>query len=313
MSTPAVWPRRIVSGVAKLFTATAIAATAATTFGAISARQFGIRYRTLPLLPTGTEPFRILHVGDMHLVEGDQGKIEFVRRLAGTRPDLVVNTGDNTGSIDAVDDVLEALEPLLQFPGVCVSGSNDFYGPRTDNPLRYLRSPSKVHDTAKLPPNIDAATMFRGLTAAGTWQRIDNRSATLPVRDDIAIRFAGTRDAHMQADAWPGFDRADSVALLNVAVTHAPYRRVLDAAITDGADLVLAGHTHGGQIALPNYGAIVSNCDLPTGLAARLFRWRVHGKSGFVNVTSGIGVSPTVPLRTFCQPTATVLDLVPVS
>lgn len=316
MSNAAVWPRRIVSGAAKFFTTATVAAAAATTFGVLSARQFGLRYETLALLPPDHAPVRILHISDLHLIAGDTRKIEFVRNLADVAPDVVVNTGDNPGGSDAVDDVLKALAPLLHTPGVFVTGSNDMYGPKRANPLRYLRGPSKFQHAASTDSHgdvshIDVKKMFDGFATSGQWHRLDNRSVRLHVRDDIAIDFAGTGDAHMHKDVWPGFTTANATTLLRVAVTHAPYRRVLDQAIDDGAQLVLAGHTHGGQVALPDYGAIVSNCDLPTGLAAGLFRWRAHGKTGLVNVSAGIGASPTVPLRTFCRPEAVVLDLVP--
>lgn len=304
------WPRRIASGAAKLFAAATLAGTAATAFGVISARQFGVRYESLPLLPAGHAPLRILQVSDMHLVAGDQGKIDFIQGLAGLEPDLVINTGDNPGGTNAVDDVIKALTPLLEIPGVFVPGSNDFYGPRPANPLRYFRAPSEFHEDPEILQPINVGTMFGAFTESGKWHRVGNKSLTLTVRQDVTINFAGTHDAHMQADAWPGFADADPTAQLHIAITHAPYRRVLDAAIADGADLVFAGHTHGGQVALPRYGAIVSNCDLPTGLAASLFRWRSHGKTGLVNVTAGVGTSPKVPLRTFCPPEAVVIDLV---
>lgn len=310
MSEASGWPRRIAFGAAKLVTTTALVGASAAVFGIVSARQFGIRYETLPLLSEGQEPFRVLHVGDMHLVAGDRKKIDFVRHLAELKPDLVVNTGDNPGEVDAVDDVLEALAPLLHTPGVFVAGSNDFYGPKPANPLRYLRAPSEFDGNSETLQAVDVGAMFEAFTRTGQWHKLGNTSMTLTVREDLRINFAGTQDAHMQADAWPGFNDAEPGASLNIAVTHAPYRRVLDSAVAGGADLVLAGHTHGGQVALPRYGAIVSNCDLPTGWASSLFRWRSRGASGLVNVTAGIGTSPKVPIRTFCPPEAVVLDLV---
>ena len=47
-------------------------------------------------------------------------------------------------------------------------------------------------------------------------------------------------------------------------MVHAPYLRVLDAFTADGYPLILAGHTHGGQLCIPFYGALVTNCDLDT-------------------------------------------------
>ena len=56
----------------------------------------------------------------------------------------------------------------------------------------------------------------------------------------------------------------DPDADLSLAVVHAPYLRVLDAFTADGYPLILAGHTHGGQLCIPFYGALVTNCDLDT-------------------------------------------------
>lgn len=316
MSEPVAWPRRVASGAAKVFAAGLLTGAAATAFGFISARQFSVASHTIPILPAGHEPFRILHVSDTHLTAGDHRKIHFVRGLAELQPDLVINTGDNPGGVDAIDDVVTALEPLLEIPGVIVPGSNDLYGPRTGNPLRYLRAPSHLPTSDTDHHRINTRALYGKLLGPGQWHLLANRALNLTARHDVLLRFAGTHDAHLHADAWPGFDLASpSVTAhrpveLRVAVTHAPYRRVLDAAVADGADLVFAGHTHGGQVALPAYGAIVSNSDLPTGLAAGLFDWQAAGRTGLVHVTAGIGASPTVPLRTFCRPEANFIDLV---
>lgn len=309
------WPRRTLHGAAKCFPiAATLAAGSAVIFGLWSARQFTVRYETLELLPPGAQPFRILHVSDLHLVHGDHKKIEYVRNLRHLAPDFVINTGDNPGGKDAVPDVIRALEPLFEIPGVFVAGSNDYYGPRPANPLRYLTAPTTM-DTTKtgqdemLRDIIDVATMFENFQASGAWHPLGNTSLNMSLRHDVHIRFAGTHDAHLQADVWPGFQPTEQGGI-KIAVTHAPYRRVLNAAVADGADLVFAGHTHGGQVALPWYGAVVTNSDLPTGLAAGLFPWYSAGNRGLVNVTAGVGTSPAVPLRTFCAPEATIIDLV---
>ena len=56
-------------------------------------------------------------------------------------------------------------------------------------------------------------------------------------------------------------------------MTHAPYRRVLDAFTDLGADMIFAGHTHGGQVRLPGFGALVANCDIPLRQARGLSDW----------------------------------------
>src|SRR5690625_5709088 len=121
----------------------------------------------------------------MHLVKGDRQKIDFVRSLASLQPDLVINTGDNPGGVDAIDDVVAALEPLLQIPGVFVPGSNDYYGPRPASPLRYLRGPSS-HD-ASHHQAVDANTMLRRLTTASAWHFVANRSDERRAGEEVEV------------------------------------------------------------------------------------------------------------------------------
>ena len=98
----------------------------------------------------------------------------------------------------------------------------------------------------------------------------------------------------------------DPDADLRLGVAHAPYRRVLDAMAADGADLILAGHTHGGQVCLPWVGALVTNCDLPRSQAKGLSGWRESA----LHVSAGLGTSPYTPIRLACRPEATVLTVV---
>ena len=205
MSDTVPWPHRILSGAAKVFTAGALTGAAATVFGLVSARQFSIRSHVIPILPPEHQALRVLHLGDMHLGAADRRKIEFIRGLADLKPDLVINTGDNPGGVDAVDDVVAALAPLLEIPGVIVPGSNDLYGPRAANPLRYLRAPSSHDDSETDQDRIDTRGMFDRLLAPGGWHLVANRSLNLSVRDNLLLRFAGTHDAHLHADVWPGF------------------------------------------------------------------------------------------------------------
>ncbi len=77
------------------------------------------------------------------------------------------------------------------------------------------------------------------------------------------LAFRGTDDAHLGRDDYSTVaGPADPGADLNIGVTHAPYLRLLDAMTADGMDLIFAGHTHGGQVCVPGYGALITNCDL---------------------------------------------------
>ncbi|GAA3502033.1 hypothetical protein GCM10019016_091410 [Streptomyces prasinosporus] len=76
----------------------------------------------------------MLQVSDIHLVSGQRKKQRWLRSLAGLRPDFVINTGDNLSDPEAVPEVLDALGPLMEFPGAYVFGSNDYYGPQAAQP-----------------------------------------------------------------------------------------------------------------------------------------------------------------------------------
>jgi len=94
---------------------------------------------------------------------------------------------------------------------------------------------------------------------------------------------------------------------LSLGVVHAPYRRVLNAMALDARALILAGHTHGGQVCLPGYGALVTNCDLDRARAKGLSRYGDDGS--WLHVSAGIGTSPYAPIRLACRPEAIVLTL----
>src|SRR6476469_2318953 len=118
------------------------AGAAATGYGLWEKNQFVRREETLPILPAGFGPFRILHLSDIHFVPGQQRKARWLSSLAELRPDLVVNTGDNLSHAKAVAPLVAALRPLMEFPGVFVPGSNDYFGPRFKNPASYFWGPS---------------------------------------------------------------------------------------------------------------------------------------------------------------------------
>jgi predicted MPP superfamily phosphohydrolase len=79
----------------------------------------------------------------------------------------------------------------------------------------------------------------------------------------------------------------------------------------DRVRLILAGHTHGGQVCVPGYGALTTNCDLPTAKAKGLSRHRTAGRTSWLHVSAGVGTSPMAPFRFACPPEVSLLTLVP--
>src|SRR3954469_18995464 len=99
-------------------------------------KSFRLREYDVPVLPAGADRVRILHLSDLHATPRQPWKVEWVRALDRLRPDLVIDTGDNLASHQAVPVVLEALGRLLDRPGAFVPGSNDWFAPVPKNPAR---------------------------------------------------------------------------------------------------------------------------------------------------------------------------------
>nr|WP_245993448.1 metallophosphoesterase [Xylanimonas allomyrinae] len=292
-------------------------------------KLFTVRHVAVPVLPAGQADIRVLHISDLHVTPTQRRKLAWVRSLADLRPDLVVDTGDNLAHRDAVGPLLEALEPLLATtPGVYVMGSNDYWAPMLKNPAHYLRADPRAHRATPTPLPWERLTA--GFAAAG-WKDLDNRRDTVALADGRSLTFVGTDDPHLDLDEMPtrpadtgltgvtsgsAATGTDQAAALHVGVTHAPYRRILDGFRADGAELILAGHTHGGQLRLPGFGAIVTNCDLDRRRASGLHGWPgtrpdTPGGAGSVwlHVSAGAGTSPYTPVRFACRPEATLLTL----
>ena len=266
-------------------------------------RAFVLRRVTLPVLPLGAVPIRVLQLSDMHLTPHRRETVEWVRSLVSERPDIVVNTGDNLAHVDAPAVALEAMEPLLAVPGVFVFGSNDYAAPIFRNPAEYLIRPSSQRSHGA---RIDAEGFAADLTGAG-WVDLRNRRTTITVRGS-RVELVGVDDPHIGRDRYDGVP-ADPSAGLTIGVSHAPYLRTLDAMTADGARLLVMGHTHGGQLNVPFYGPIVSNCDLPPRYAKGCHRWRAEGNTAWLNVSAGLGTNPYTPVRFCCRPEATLLTL----
>ncbi len=281
----------------------------------VEARWFTLRRVTVPVLPEGHRPLRVLHLSDLHMTPGQARKQAWVRSLAALEPDLVVSTGDNLAHPRSVPVVLDALGDLLDVPGVFVFGSNDYFAPTLRNPVRYLLPDDGQRNTHT--PRLPFERLREGFTSRG-WCDLTNRRDRLTVHGST-IAFAGVDDPHLEYDDLAAVaGPADRTADLRLGVTHAPYLRVLDQFATDGYDTVLAGHTHGGQVCLPFRGALVTNCDLDTARVKGLHRHPAEAAPGtpgssWLHVSAGLGTSPYAPVRLFCRPEATLLTLAPIT
>ncbi len=281
----------------------------------IERNMFRLRHHEVPILAEGTRPIRVLHISDAHLTPRRRRLIEWIRSLDALDPDLVVNTGDSIAHARAVQYFLGALGPLLDRPGVFVYGSNDLYSPLPKNPARYLWRTSAT-DHSRDVPDLPWEELGAGMTAAG-WLDLNNRRGRLKA-GELDIEVAGVHDSHIHRDRYDHIaGSADPGADLRIGLMHSPEPRVLDQFAADGYDLLFAGHTHGGQICLPLYGALVTNCGIEPARVSGLHRHPAAGQPSlggaraWLHVSAGLGTSPWAPARFCCPPEATLLTLVP--
>jgi predicted MPP superfamily phosphohydrolase len=296
-----------------------------------------LRRVSVPVLAPGTAPLRVLHLTDLHLTGSDQRRANWVRRLASETVDLVIVTGDNLARPEGLTTLLGALEPFFGTPGAFVFGSNDYFSAQLKNPARYLlrgRGRSERQRVLKRKADLPFRELRAVLTRAG-WADLNNSRALLRAGPaGTPVRLTGLDDPHIGRDELPsrlwmpggggaegstdgggGADAGEGVA---IGVVHSPYARALRALADDGARLILAGHTHGGQLAAPGWGALISNCDLDPRKARGLSGWpgaRPDAPGGeesvWLHVSAGLGTSPFTPFRFACRPEATILELRP--
>ncbi len=272
---------------------------------------FTVREASAVALPPGAAPLRILHISDAHMAPWQHRKQDWLASLAELKPDLIVNTGDNLGHENGLDGIRRAFAPFAGIPGVFVHGSNDVAAPSPRNPFRYFLGPSKKNHKPEL---LDTDAMDRYFTDELGWTDLNNAAARLRIAGTDVDLF-GVDDAHRdwdRLDALP--DAISAVGARDAAtpvlgVTHAPYQRVLNGFTDLGADAILGGHTHGGQVCIPGYGALVANCDIPLKQAKGLSTWSHDGRTVPLNVSAGCGHSIYAPVRFACRPEATLLTL----
>jgi len=295
----------------------------------VERRAYTLREVSAPVLPAGAQPIRVLHLSDLHMAPWQRDKQEWIRSLARLKPDLIVETGDVLGHARGLEGVRAAYDGFRGIPGVFVHGSNDYFGPQAKNPLKYFLGPSRKRPSTA--PRLDTAALTAYFRDLG-WTDLDNRAAGLEVRG-THLEFFGVDDPHIRFDrveaipgaldqlreddpfsddnAWPDEGPSEQRQAVTIGVTHSPYRRILDAFVTYGASMIFAGHTHGGQVCVPGFGALVTNCDIPRAQVKGLSVWRHAFRSAYLNVSAGLGTSIFAPVGFACRPEASLVTLTP--
>ncbi|TYO67183.1 metallophosphoesterase [Bradyrhizobium hipponense] len=238
----------------------------------ILVRRNDLRFKKLPPLFEG---FTILHISDLHVDMNEVAMNRLIELVGGMQYDVCVLTGDYRGR------TFGPFQPALD--GVARLGN-------------HLKQPIYAvlgnHDTIQMVP---------GLEAMGI-RVLLNECETI-VRKDQRIYLAGIDDAHFFR-----VDNIEKAALsiprgeFSILLSHTPevYRQAADA----NFDLMLSGHTHGGQICLPGSIPIKLEAVLPRRMGAG--PWQYGDMTGYTSVGAG---SSVVPVRLNCPPEITLHHL----
>jgi predicted MPP superfamily phosphohydrolase len=264
----------------------------------VERRRYRLVRRRLDILPADAPgPITVLHLSDLHFVRHDPGKAAFLAGLPSA--DVTVVTGDFLAEPEAVETTVAAVRAARgRLASWFVLGSNDYYAPKPLNYFAYFRGARRPRHAQRGRPD----DLIAQLVADG-WQDLTN------VRRDVElngsrIELLGLDDAHIARHDLRVAPR-QAPDRFGFAVMHSPDSAPETAAL--GYDLMVAGHTHGGQVCLPITGALVTNCSLP----ARLVSGLVRMGGSVMNISPGLGTSKYAPFRFFCRPEATMLELYP--
>lgn len=242
----------------------------------------------------------VLHLSDTHMTSRSRGLVRWLERLPEKLqgvPDLVLATGDliqEDGGIDPLVGAFSGIEARLG--RYYVLGSHDYYQSSFQSYTKYWTG---RRDQIGAAP-ADTRRLEEGLQAKG-WISLQNRTELVECEQG-RIRLAGLDDPYLNRHSTKHILREPSDALA-IGLVHCP--DVVSDWLLNSFDLVLAGHTHGGQVRLPLLGAVVTNCSLPTALASGAHRIG----SGWLHVSPGLGSGRFSPIRFNCRPEATLLKL----
>ncbi|HEY7400915.1 MAG TPA: metallophosphoesterase [Actinomycetota bacterium] len=284
----------------RIFLAIALAGLLCVAWGVLLERRwYRLRRYRLDILPAaGPAKLDVLHLSDLHFVRADERKARWLARLP--RADVSVVTGDFLAEPEAVEVAVAAVRPTRgTLASWFVLGSNDSYVPRPLNYLNYFRSKERRRRGAKRGRGRELVAQLE----ADGWDDLTNVRRTVAL-DGLPVELLGLDDAHIEKQDLRVVPR-HAQDRFGFAVMHSPNSAPEAAAC--GYDLIVAGHTHGGQVRLPFVGALITNSDMPRRLASGLIRL---GPS-WMSLSPGLGTSKYAPFRFWCRPEATLLELRP--
>jgi predicted MPP superfamily phosphohydrolase len=243
----------------------------------------------------------VLHLSDLHFLRGEAKKARFLATLP--QADVTIVTGDFLAEPEAVELAVEAVRANRgRIASWFVLGSNDYFAPRPVNPLRYLVRSGRAGKPRHARRG-RSTELIAGLEADG-WRNLTNVHLDVEL-GGLPVELLGLDDAHIRRHDLRIVPRR-APERFGLAVMHSPDSAPEAAAC--GYPLLVAGHTHGGQVRLPFVGALVTNSNLPRRVVSGLVRLG----DAVMHVSPGLGTNKYAPFRFLCPPEATLLELHPV-
>lgn len=285
----------------KLIRYTLVAGAGAFAYGLVEPYRYRLAERQVPVAWAGPA-LDVLHLSDTHLSARDARLHAFLQalpaRLART-PDLVLATGDMIQGNEAIDPLVEALAPIEARLGrFYVLGSHDYFVSSGPTYTKYFSGEKTMrHARPTDSDRLEARLQEQG------WTSLTNRAQHLQV-DGHRVQLSGVDDPYLKRHDTAHIRRSQDDELA-IGLMHAP--DLVSEWALNGFDLVVAGHTHAGQVRVPGVGAVVTNCSLPSALAGGLSRVG----STWLHVSPGLGAGKYSPIRFLAPPEATLLRLVP--
>ncbi len=228
-------------------------------------------------LPSAFSGFRIAHISDLHNAEFGQNNETLLKAIREAEPDIIVVTGDLIDSRQTdVDISASFMEQAVKIaPCYYVYGNHE-----TRRPNEYAQLRNRMKDC--------------GVTI------LEDKTVLLH-RGDEAIQIAGLMDYSKLSDIYVSY--LFEPGYYTLLLTHRPEH--FDVYTRSGADLVLAGHAHGGQIRLPLIGALYAPGQ---GLFPSYADGLHSAGSTTMVVSSGLGNS-LLPFRFYCPPELVIIEL----
>lgn len=242
--------------------------------GRRNARAIELRHNVIPLahLPAAFDGFRILHISDLHLDMAEDMPHALNMAIRDIEYDICVLTGDfrarTFGEYDAALDGMRQVRGQLNGEVFGVLGN---------------------HDTIRMLPALEDMDI----------RMLMNESLTL-ARGGAVVHLAGIDDPHYyRADNLEKASAGIPEDAVSILLAHSP--EIFRHAAYADFDVLLCGHTHGGQICLPGGIPLMCNANTPRALCRGA--WRYRQLQGYTSLGSGACM---VDVRLNCPPEVTL-------